>query len=84
MEVLRLRLLPLESETLLSLCKEKIWILDYSKTRSYGKNIIAKEGTMQLSVFMFSLQFQLMLFTDALASLQVSKIIAFYTNYGLI
>lgn len=39
---------------------------------------------MQLSVFMFSLQFQLMLFTDALASLQVSKIIAFYTNYGLI
>lgn len=69
MEVLELRFLLLKSETLLSLWKERIWTLDYPKTRSYGKNIIAKEGTMQLSVFVFPLRFQLMLFTDVLASL---------------
>lgn len=84
-------------ETLLSVSREDLnfGIQERPKTRSFVKNVTAKEASVWSSVIVFPLQFQLVLFTDVLTSLPVlnrfnsvlecpEEVVAFYTNDGLI
>lgn len=62
------------------------------KTRPFGKNVTAKEASIWFAVIVFPLQFQLVVFTDALISLPVlnrfisalecPEVVSFYTNDG--